>query len=359
MSLYFTLLVALFVCGIAGKPRRSTMPVPDFMARELTCSINGFFILLIALSHMRSYIRKAFYVALDQPHLLLIRCLGQLVVAPFLFYSGYGIMESIKHKEGYAAGLPRRRVLPFLVDVWISLAFYLALALYRGKRVTLTTLAYTLVGLRSIGNSNWYVFAIVCLWMATYLAFLLFPHERQRPVAVAVVTALTLAYALWFWSAGYESRWFNTAFCYPAGMAFSLGIDRVRSLHLETPEKTRTWAACVAGGLTLCVILRLASKGNPFVFNLLAIVFMLVVTLFQMRIHTVSRFFYWAGEHLFPLFLYQRIPMILLAPLAARNTILYEGCSLCAALLFAAVMPHVHARIKGLAKACHADAEKA
>ena len=147
----------------------------------MTSPINGYFINIVFLSHLRQYIDKASHTLLDQGFLTVIGLLGQLVVTTFLLYSGYGIMESIIHKgDSYVRQLPKQRILPFLMDVWLALLLFLATRILLGKRLpSLTTLLFAMFGWKSIGNSNWYIFAILYLWIITYASFRLIPQDEH------------------------------------------------------------------------------------------------------------------------------------------------------------------------------------
>ena len=63
----------------------------DYMSRENTTSVNGLFILLVFLNHIQSY------VTLPEGFHRLTLAFGQLMVAMFLFYSGYGVTLSLIH----------------------------------------------------------------------------------------------------------------------------------------------------------------------------------------------------------------------------------------------------------------------
>ena len=55
-----------------------------YLSRETTVSVNGLFIIIVFFSHIQSYI------ALPPAVHGVTSGLGQLMVAMFLFYSGYG-----------------------------------------------------------------------------------------------------------------------------------------------------------------------------------------------------------------------------------------------------------------------------
>ncbi len=98
-----TLIGAVLLDSKTAKPGEF---FPDYMAKETTGAVNGLFTLLVFLSHASSYLSLDGPV--DAPYLSFRNYLGQLIVVPFLFYSGYGILESIKSK-----GMPYVKAIPF------------------------------------------------------------------------------------------------------------------------------------------------------------------------------------------------------------------------------------------------------
>ena len=67
----------------------------DALSKERTTMINGIFVVIVLFSHFNSYATSD--IAVDKIYYLFFK-IGQLTVTPFLFYSGYGIYESIKNK---------------------------------------------------------------------------------------------------------------------------------------------------------------------------------------------------------------------------------------------------------------------
>lgn len=98
-----TFYVAIFVLclwGIKFSPKKG---FDDFLQRDQCDSIKGIFILLVFVRHVLQYIIASGYEfssLQDKLFLKIDRELDQLIVVMFLFYSGYGIMESIRKKEG-------------------------------------------------------------------------------------------------------------------------------------------------------------------------------------------------------------------------------------------------------------------
>ena len=74
----------------------------DYITKEQCNNIKGIFILLVFISHSLQYIDKAGYVNDNILDVIFTKCssvMGQLIVVMFLFYSGFGIMESVKRSD--------------------------------------------------------------------------------------------------------------------------------------------------------------------------------------------------------------------------------------------------------------------
>ena len=58
---------------------------------------------------------------IDSVGVKFITKLEQLMVTMFLFYSGYGVMESIKRKgDDYIKSFPKKRILTTLINLFIN-----------------------------------------------------------------------------------------------------------------------------------------------------------------------------------------------------------------------------------------------
>ena len=79
------------------------------MSLEATSAIKGIFAVLILYSHIESYlsISENWY---DVAFTKVKNYHGQLIVAMFFFYSGYGVMFSIMRKQNYAKSFFKNRI---------------------------------------------------------------------------------------------------------------------------------------------------------------------------------------------------------------------------------------------------------
>lgn len=289
----------------------------EALSQDATLPWKGFFILWVFLSHFGQY--APLEVVCGKQTKIVCGILGQLMVAPFLFFSGFGVMESIRKKGArYLDSFPSRRILKTLLHFDIAVAVFVAVAWAMGIRHTFPCVALAFTGWTSIGNSNWYVFAILCCYLIAFAAFrpgLAGRPERrfllQRIPLAAVLTGCYIAAMVLCRRPDY---WWNTVLCFPLGLAASAGKERASGLFgKSTPS---FWASLVL--LTsFCGIVR-----NPcgiFAFHrpwpdwaempVVSLAFVLALALCSMQIRIGNRVLDWCGKHLFAIYILQRIPM--------------------------------------------------
>lgn len=288
----------------------------DYMSKDGTAAIKGLFTLLIIVSHFSGYITPT--NALDQMYVVFQRLLGQLVVALFLFYSGYGILESIKKKgEGYVAKMPVHRVLKLLCHFALAVLLFLVVQTLLGVKFPAKTVLLSLVGWESIGNSNWYVFVIMCAYIISWLGFSLCKSKKLPALILVTLLSFGLIYLLKTYR---FVHWYDTFLCYPAGMWYSYFKEKIDGSFRG--HSLRCYMAFAA--VILCFLgVRLLRR--PTVLLLAAPLFSLGVVLFTMKVKVDNKILRFFGEHLFEVYMLQRLPMIALekTALAAGNKYLY------------------------------------
>ena len=177
--------------------------------KEQTTCINGMFVVLVFLSHFGQYERMPW----NKP----ILAIGQLMVAPFLFFSGYGIMEQIKKKgDVYINHMPRKRIFKFYLHFCMALCIYLVLSFLLDKDYSLSRIIWSFTALSSIGNSNWYVFAILAMYIIVYISFKYF--KKDGIIACVIMSILYIVLMKAFKG---QDWWYNIILCFPAGMILS------------------------------------------------------------------------------------------------------------------------------------------
>lgn len=311
MTIFLLFLLALCLCDLSVSPKSRFCP--DYISRQNTMAVRGLFLFFVIARHFRDYV--ALNHPLDAPFLLLDRFLGQGIVSVFLFYSGYGVLESIQKKgAAYVRSMPVKRLLLTLLHFMTAVLLYLFAGILMGRSYAPKTVLLALVGWASVGSSNWYVFAILCLYLASWISFSLF---RERTTAgVCSVFCLTVIYILVLHQfRPTESWWYNTALCYPAGMCFSLSKEKIQTYLWRRPK---TYALCTLFCLAAVVALR-PFTCRLFLYEVWSVLFAAAVVLVTMKLSLRNPLLRWMGERTFWIYILQRLPMMILRHIGVQS----------------------------------------
>ena len=277
----------------------------NYIDRKSTVQINGIFVFLVLLSHFCGYYGDALPIPFSTTYLEIRRMLAQLVVTTFLFFSGYGIMESIKRKgSAYVNNIPLK-VIDLINSFVIAILMYVLLNLYIGRDMSVSQVLLSFIGWESIGNSNWYLFDILGLYLLTFASFKMCDGKPKPSILLNLVLMLGF---MWF-VGNYRSgmRWYNTLLCYWAGMLYSYNkawIDQ----HVMRNAMTYL---CTGAVLIGCFIYTYHRRDAINYYIAHAIFFSFIVCWAAMIVQLKSPILTWLGDHIFGIYILQRIPMLL------------------------------------------------
>ena len=317
-------LAAVLIVSLFGV--KVTKANADCLTRSSTSAINGVFVLLVMLSHGVGYLPQT--GALDAAYLAVRAFLGQLVVATFLFYSGYGIHRQLSSRgEAYAKTLFTNRFLKVLFHFDLAVALFLLVQTLLGERYPAKTILLSFVAWEKVGNSNWYIFAVLCLYLAVFAAYNLI--RKNDLAALIAVTVLTGGYVILLARFGNRPSdcWYNTVFCFPAGMWFSRYADKL------LPFLQRKWTLWTASLLlTAALTVFLVNTRDPWLYNLRAVAFALFIVLVTMKVKIGNKAVCFAGALTFWIYILQRLPYILLKKAGLVNVDPYLYIAVCIAV---------------------------
>ena len=341
------LLIALILLCLPGLSFQKTGIRSGYMDRSSTTAVNGIFVLLVFLRHVKTYIDHG---PADRLFLLFDRGLGQLIVIPFLFYSGYGIMQAVRAKgRSYILAFPLRRIGKVWSHFALALLLYAAAAPLSGRTCSPRQFLMALTGFTSIGNSNWYMFALLALYLITLLCGLLFIREdaaAQKASAgpakekaarsallrfCAAAAVLTILYML-VMSRIREHYFYDTAFVFPAGMAFALFQGEFEAFLLQKKSRYALLAAVSACLLAAASLWKYYRPGIPadIVWSLS---FAMLLVLVTMKVKAGNRVLRYLGSLSFEIYILQRLPMNLLKGRIADKYLYIAACAAATLLL--------------------------
>ena len=306
LAFYITLLIPIFL-GLRFNLSNSYFN-KDYISVEQTNNIKGIFIWLVFIGHILKYIVNVvpFDSFLDKSALTVHHLLSQLVVVPFMFYSGYGVMNSIKNKrDNYVESIPRKRVLATILNFGVAVSCFIILNLLLGISMDIEQIVFSYIGWFSVGNSNWYIFTICFCYISSYISYKICGYSRTY----LIVNILIVSVFMLLLSRFKPSWWYDTCLAYCVGSVFSFFKEKIESFIF------RKYTISLLAGIGLFVVTYIIYILIPFAkyifMNVCSIAFSYLIIVITMKLQVKNRFLRWSGKNLFPLYIYQRIPMIL------------------------------------------------
>lgn len=284
----------------------------DYMGLDATNAIKGLFAVLILFSHMRQYLVLGDTYA-DNSYLGILNYIGQMMVTMYLFYSGYGLLESFKRKPNYKKRFLKNRVLKILIHFDVAVLLYIVLQLVLGKNFSAFHYLGSLIGWSSVGNSNWFIFDILVLYFIFYIALCCGKHFIQKEDNICVggailLTVFLLCVLMWIFlnvTKG-QSRWINNIFVFPLGICYSLYKAKVEEWIRKGFNYYYVFVT-----LTLALVAWRSFHGIDRM-GLCTCLFAIWVVLLSMKIKLDNKALQWLGTLAFAIFILQRLPMIVL-----------------------------------------------
>ena len=282
----------------------------DYLSVPKTTSIKGLFAVLILLSHVRGY--GVFTSGTDLGSTVLT-ILGQMIVVMYFFYSGYGISEQYRKKgDDYFRAFPKRRILKTLFHFDVAVLLFIILQSALGTYFPASEYLLSLIGWTSVGNSNWFVFDILVLYLLTWIAFRTCAYFKTSETVLCLsISCLTLC----FWLLLHHYRvtqewWMNTIAAFPLGFWYS----NVKTYADKVLKKHFLIAFLPA---ILWISWRLLVGID--VLGIAAILFAIGVVGFTSKVSIDNKVLRWLGTNCFEIYILQRLPMILLASFGFQN----------------------------------------
>jgi len=302
MNAVMVILFALFLSGFKFSEQNQFFG--GYCSIRQSNAIKGIFVILIFLSHGMDYF------PLTQNDIWvreMSEYLKQHIVVPFLFYSGFGVMESIQRKGySYIRSIPFNRVLKTIIFADISVLTFALFYLIIGREFSVGKLLLSLVFWDKIGNNTWYFFVIVFLYLFTYISFRIF---NKNYYLAAVLTAV-LSMFLFFFLIRYKSIiWYNTFFCYHFGMWYSLLRSKIEPIVMRNDL-----IYFIALLIAFLAYLLFRSFGSFYYFIICGCWLMTLIVGLTMKIKVDNPFLQFLGTHVLGFYSLHRIPMMIASP---------------------------------------------
>ena len=306
MAFWFLLVLASLLFGAHTKIEGIYV---DYLGKDQTNSVKGFFILIVILIHSLKIINECGYPfngMVEHFTLQFLKRMGQLIVVMFFFYSGYGVTTSLLHKgDSYLHSFLKKRYLSTLLNFDIAVCVYLFCTWALGNSLGLKDIALSFIGWKDIGNDCWFIFIILFCYLSFYLSFNCF---RLSYIHSALFLFILIFVGMLVLHDIKPRHWYNTMLVFSSGVFFAIYKGKIESVIESHYPLVFITLLC----LFLILHFGRFSPMRGLTYNLKSIVFSLLVVTTTMKVHFGNRWLSWCGTHLFPMYLYQRLPMTLL-----------------------------------------------
>ena len=316
----FYLLVFLFIVISFGISFPSYNA--DYLTKRKTNAIKGVFACLILFSHLRGYLKISDFDVATIIYDSFMGSLGQLIVVVFLFYSGYGIMEQYSAKGyDYIDSFLQKRVLKTWLHFSMAVFLFLIVQTIIGNRFEFHDYCLCWFGWTSIGNSNWFVFDILVLYLITFFVLTVSKYY-SLPKSYLVILLFVETLLFWFFLYSYKNGntwWYNTVLVYPFGALYSCirqGLDKwLIALHFHS----RLFIVI----MVFIVFLSWRLYAGIDVYGICSVLFMFCILGITSIVSIDNAILQWLGNHSFSIYILQRLPMILLRHIGVSQQVLF------------------------------------
>ena len=309
MNIYLVLIILMLLYGTKYNKKNN-----NYLDKSNCSCIKGVFLLFVFYRHIKGYvvnpIENNLYInSLDN-------FLGQLIVTPFLFYSGFGVMESIKkNKKKYIEKIPAKRCLLTWFNFAIAVLIFLIVDIFMGIEYSKKSIVLSFLAWDTIGNSNWYIFGIIALYLITYLSFSILDKDYKKAIVMNIILSFILILGISYFK---ENWWYDTLLTYPLGMYYSFYVKDINRL-LNDRKKYYLILICLIASFTV-IFINLSL--NKYMYELLSCAFVLIIVIFTFKLELNNKFTKWIGDNIFGFYIMMRIPMIIFSKTAIVNNVI-------------------------------------
>lgn len=216
MWIFLAALAVLLIAGATVAKRGEWQPEP--LSLNNSKCIQGFCAVAIILHHMSQNVTSN---GGDAGALSILVDAGVLFVGIFFFFSGFGLLKSLRTKESYLKGFIRKRLPMVLVPFFACILVFIFTALFLGERFRFPDILGYLSGWLLINSHMWYIVEIVILYLAFFIIFKLIKNEK---IAIPVMGGFIVLMVIGSLLLGHGEFWFQGEWWFNSTFLFFIGI---------------------------------------------------------------------------------------------------------------------------------------
>ena len=313
---FYLVIFVIFILSLRLKSRDNQ----TLLEKPFTDSIKNLFIFLIVFLHMFNAIP---YDGLLSNELLLFRkILGQACVAPFFFISGFGIFEGYK-KNGskYNKSIFINHFLKILLFSFLCLIPYIIYDVVTNGFRPFYIYPLCSIGLATIGNPTWFVFAILFVYFISWLVGLI--KFKKLYLNLVIISLFIIVYIVVLKLLHFEPYWYDTIIMFSVGGLFSILLKKINSLL----SKKVLSIFLIVLPLPLYIFawyeLRKVNFLDPLGMFILSTLLIISITAFSKWFTAKGIVFLFFGKNSWPLYYLHLLFIMIFSSLSLNNTFQY------------------------------------
>nr|BCB22748.1 hypothetical protein [Erysipelothrix tonsillarum] len=216
-------------------------------------------------------------------------------------------------------------------NFFISVCIYIVYNFLVGHVFSINTTLLAFTGWESIGNSNWYIFTILVMYLIVYG---IFNNDNDLDKNLFRFTLVVVIYGLII-SRIKENFWVSTVLCFPAGMILKEN-ENIISNFLNC-KRRYILSICVL--LSLIFLIYSLFGYSWIVYNFISILFILILIFLNKLYRLRNIVFIYISKYTFEIYIYQRIFFDLFRNMfAGKNVAIYFVTSVILTIIFSIVI---------------------
>ena len=277
----------------------------DYLDLDNIKSVKGIFVWMIFFRHYTGYYRrnkKEIFIIID-------KSFSQNIVSLFLFYSGYGINESFKIKGNkYIKTLPIKSGILFIKSQ-IILLIYLCNNLFLGIKTSLKTYLKAIIFKKGIGNSYWFAFTIISLYIYSFISFILIKNQKYNLFGIFLISIICYLHGIFVYNFYHKKQIISvdTIICFVFGFYYSFFRTHLEKIIMKNDI---TYLGALLIFILIYYYYYIYQNKNIYYISLKNGLFTLISILITMKIKFKNEFLNLLNSHSYSIYLLQRVVMI-------------------------------------------------
>ncbi len=221
-----TILLILLIGVLVWKAKlvKPLKEVEKICRKDQSESLRAFACLGVIFHHITQDITS--YGAVSKGPITILSSMGILFTAIFFFYSGYGLLVSVKNKENYLKGFVIHRIFSILIPFWVINGIYVIRYVVQYKAsLTIAKTCKLIFGLELINGNSWFIVELALLYILFYLFF---RTIKIRGIATTLLCISAIGIMVIGYRSGHENsqfyHWFKGEWWYNSTIAFVMGV---------------------------------------------------------------------------------------------------------------------------------------